>query len=867
MGADAGIVAEYDALRAESEADLLAMQVGDFYEFFGDDAEIVHEHLDLKLSKKPSGGTHHPMAGVPVSEIDRYAQALTERGFRLAIATQQESSNGHERAIDRIVTPGTTLERSDDGAGYLGVIELEGATIGLALIDVAAGQWYADRPHAAEDIDALLEVIGGLELAEVVVSPRIDDIDIIEQHLGVTVSQPTADLFDHRSALERVSDHFGSEVIDALELEVVTARAVGAALAYVEETDPSLLDAVTRLQRYRDDDAVSLDATTQRNLELTETFRGDSEGSLIDTIDHTVSAAGGRMLREWLQRPTRETDRLEQRLDAIDALRATPLAREALVEELASIYDLDRLATRCVHGSATPADLAKIRETLSSIPILQERIEASEELTDTPVAGLLSDLPQDTLEELTETLTEALVDDPPTTSTEGGIFRTGWDDDLDELIEEHERIAAWFDELADREADRHGFDQVTVDDNQTDGYYIQVSEADAEDVPSEYDRIKSVAAGVRFRTDELAENERRFREFDERRSTLEEEAFESLRAGVGDEVRALRAAAQALAGLDVRIALADHAVHNDWVRPAFRSDGVIEIDQGRHPVVEQTTRFVPNDSRIDDSHRQLLVTGPNMSGKSTYLRQVALITLLGQIGSFVPADRAAITPVDGIYTRVGALDELAQGRSTFMVEMQELARILHRATERSLVVLDEVGRGTSTYDGMSIAWATTEYLHNEVGAAALFATHYHELTALGEHLEGVANCHVAVDDSGDDVVFLRTVESGATDRSYGIHVADLAGVPLPVVQRADEVLARLREDKAIEARGRRSEGTQVVFDLESGDMHPDTVEERNELDEAMESILEELRSLSLDTTAPLDVVEVVNRWQERLEDD
>ena len=868
MGADAGIVAEYDALRAKTDADLLAMQVGDFFEFFGSDAKIVHDQLDLKLSEKPSGGEQHPMAGVPVSEIERYAQALVERGFRLAIATQGDSSNGHERSIDRIVTPGTTLNRSDEGAGYLGVIELDGATVGLALVDVAAGQWYADRPHAAEDTDALLEIIGGLELAEVVVSPRIESVDTLEQHLGVPVIQPDGDHFHHRQSIERVSEHFGSEVIETLELDGVTARAVGAALTYIEETDPSLLASLTRLQRYRADDAVSLDATTQRNLELAATFHGESEGSLIETIDHTVTAGGARLLREWIRHPIRDTDELERRIDAVEALYTTPLERENLATELEPIYDLDRLATRCAHGSATPAALAKIRDTLEVLPRLHDRIERSVELADSPVAELLDDPPWEELGELSDILDSALVEDPPVTTSEGGIFDTGWDDDLDDLIQEHERLQEWFDGLAEREANRHGFEQVSVDDNRTDGYYIQIAESDVERVPDDYERIKAVAAGVRFKTDELVENERRFREFEDRRIALEQEAFDYLLDEIAAYVPALRAAATTLSGLDVRIALAEHAARNDWNRPTFRSDDVIEIDQGRHPVVEQTTRFVPNDCRLDDAQRQLLVTGPNMSGKSTYLRQVALIILLAQIGSFVPADRAAISPVDGIYTRVGALDELAQGRSTFMVEMQELARILHRATDRSLVVLDEVGRGTSTYDGMSIAWATTEYLHNEVGANALFATHYHELTALGEHLEGVANCHVGVDDNGEEVVFLRTIQPGPTDRSYGIHVADLAGVPNPVVQRADEVLSRLREEKAIEARGRRAEGTQVVFDLETGQMQPDGDEAvDDQLPDSIEEVIDEINSLSLEATTPLDLVERVQGWQERLEDD
>ncbi len=867
MGAEGGIVAEYQAIRTDTEADLLAMQVGDFFEFFGADAEMVHEQLDLKLSTKPSGGDRFPMAGVPVSEIERYANALVERGFRVAIATQREDGNGHKRAVDRIVTPGTSIDRDNTTTGYLAVVELEGATVGLALVDVSSGTWYADRPHAAEDIDALLEVLGGLELAEVVVSPSIDDAADLEQHLGVPVTTAEAEYFEHRRSTERITEHFGEGIIDALDLELVTTNAVGAALAYLEATDPSLLATLTRLQRYRADDAVSLDATTQRNLELTETFRGDTTGSLLGTIDHTVTPCGARTLRDWIRRPTRDVGRLEDRLDAVGSLVSAPMAREALAEALDGTYDLDRLATRCAHGSASPRELAMIRDTIAVVPPLKSLIDGHDELRESAVSTLLGRLPAGAIGDLETELKEALVDDPPTSSRDGGIIRRGWDDDLDALFAEHEQLRDWFDSLADQEADRHGFDTVVVDSNRTDGYYIQIPERAADRRPPEYERIKAVAAGIRYRTDELAENERRFFELDERRGALERAAFEELLDTVRASVHAIRTVAGVIGTLDVYISLATHAARNDWVRPSFRSDGVIEIDRGRHPVVEQEVRFVPNDIRFDQTHRQLLVTGPNMSGKSTYLRQVALITLLAQIGAYVPADRAAIAPVDGIYTRVGALDELAQGRSTFMVEMQELARILHRATDQSLVILDEVGRGTSTFDGISIAWATTEYLHNEVGARTLFATHYHELTALANYLDGVANYHVAVDDSEDDVVFLRTVKPGATDRSYGIHVADLAGVPLPVVDRATGVLKRLREDKPIEARGHPAEATQVVFDLEQEVIRAvDEQPESPELDAAIEAVLSAIESIDLESMTPLEVVDSVRQWRDQLHD-
>lgn len=863
MDVAGGIVGEYQQLASEMDADVLAMQVGDFYEFFGETAELVHEELDLKLSTKPSGGDRFSMAGVPISEIEGYTQALVERGYRVAIADQQDGQNGHERAITRIVTPGNSMRRSTDDMGYLVGVVVEGTQAGISLVDVATGRCYIDRPHHIDTTDDLVEILAGLSVAEVLVDPEADDRDELDDTLeSVVVEGDPAWSDPHRGEL-RIKEHFGETVAEALDIEPVTIRSLGLVLGYLASTDRSLLASLTRLQRYRGADAVSVDATTQRNLELTRTFRGETEGSLLETIDHTTTAAGRRLLAEWLRRPTQAVDQLADRLDAIDALSAEPIARETLGEGLDGTYDVDRLVTRISHGSATPRDLAMLRETLRAIPSLTKVAEAQPTISSSPVTSLLEPLSAGEIEEVRTLLEDRLVEEPPSSVSEGGVICTGWDDDLDEIIEQHETVCDWFDDLANRESRRHGFDRITLGETKADGYYLEVPESDLEAVPSGYQKVKTVSAGTRFRTDELAEKERERYRLEDRRIELEKQAFDTLIASLAEHDEPLREVASALAGLDVRIALAAHAARNGWTRPVFRENGVIEIDQGRHPVVEQTTRFVPNDARFDDSREQLLVTGPNMSGKSTYLRQVALITLLAQIGSFVPAERAAITPVDGIYTRVGALDELAEGRSTFMVEMQELARILHHASTDSLVILDEVGRGTATYDGMSIAWAVVEYLHNHIGAKVLFATHYHELTVLAEHLEGVDNLHVAVEESGDTVAFLHRVEPGSTDRSYGIHVADMAGVPDPVVVRAKDVLDRLREDRAIEARGRTTEGTQVVFDLEGGYTHTAS----SSSDEDTERVIDELVAVDLTAITPLELVERVRDWQEELERD
>ncbi|MEF8831841.1 MAG: DNA mismatch repair protein MutS, partial [Halobacteriales archaeon] len=581
-------------------------------------------------------------------------------------------------------------------------------------------------------------------------------------------------------------------------------------------------------------------------------------------------------------------------------------AREEVRDVLADASDLERLASRATGGRAGPRDLLQVRDTLSAFAALGAAVEADPRLADSPVATLLGTPDAERAAALRDDLAAALASDPSSSPAAGGVIDPGYDEDLAELVARHDELQSWFDGLADRIRRRHGLTHVTVDRNRTDGYYVQVGNSEADAVPDHFRNVKSLKNSERFTFDDLAERERELLRLEERRGDLERALFAALRERVADAAALLQSVGQALAEVDVLAALAVHAVENGWVRPELLDDAdadVLEIEGGRHPVVEATTDFVPNDASLDADRRFLVVTGPNMSGKSTYLRQTALIALLAQVGSFVPADRARLAPVDGIFTRVGALDELAQGRSTFMVEMQELSNILHAATADSLVVLDEVGRGTATYDGISIAWAATEYLHNEVRAKTLFATHYHELTGLADHLDRVANVHVAADESAGEVTFLRTVREGPTDRSYGIHVAELAGVPDPVVDRSREVLDRLREEKAVEARGAGGgEPVQAVFDLGSGEFRreagggaggdsgsgdsapgsevdgdaPGGEVDGNAMsseaaspatDPDAEAVLAELRGLDVNETPPVDVLAAVREWQRRLDGD
>ncbi|WP_152040046.1 DNA mismatch repair protein MutS [Salinigranum salinum] len=890
-----GIVGEFLSLKEETDADLLAMQCGDFYEFFADDAETVGRELDLKVSQKSSHGSSYPMAGVPLDDLTPYLKALVERGYRVAVADQYETSEGHAREVTRVVTPGTLLETSREDAQYLASVVSEGDRYGLAFADVTTGQFLVT---AVDDVDDAHSEVYRFDPVELLPGPGVRGDDAFLRRVrdnGVTLTTFETEAFAPGRARHALGERFGDAASSVGLDDEVAIRAAGAILAYVAETNTGVLASMTRLRRYEPTDHLTLDATTQRNLELTETMHGDRTGSLVDTIDHTVTSAGGRLLREWVTRPRRDRTEIGRRLDCVEALATEALARERLRDALDGAYDLERLASRAVGGRAGAADLLAIRDTLALLPALAEAVEESA-LADSPLAAVVDRPDREAAGDLHAELENALADDPPKTVTQGELLRKGYDDELDDHIERQEAIEGWLDSLAEREKREHGLSHVTVDRNRTDGYYIQVGKSVADRVPEHYREIKTLKNSKRFVTDELTEKEREILRIEEARADLEYELFCDLRDRVGARAELLQDVGRTLAEVDALASLATHAAGRDWTRPTLTESGDLHIEAGRHPVVETTTEFVPNDLHMggaaaaeqdrasghaSDERDFLIVTGPNMSGKSTYMRQAALITLLAQVGSFVPAASAEIGVVDGIFTRVGALDELAQGRSTFMVEMQELSNILHSATEESLVVLDEVGRGTATYDGISIAWAATEYLHNEIGCKTLFATHYHELTSLAEHLPRVANVHVAAEERDGSVTFLRTVEEGATDRSYGIHVADLAGVPGPVVSRASEVLDRLREEKAIEAKGSSSEGSgpvQAVFDLGSGQFAAgggtetttetttaEPASDGGEVDPEIEAVLDELRDTDVNDTSPLELMGRVQEWQRRLD--
>lgn len=888
-----GIVAEYKSLERQTDADLVAMQCGDFYEFFDEAAQTVHDVIELEIGSKSSNGTSYPMAGVPVDKITPYLQTLVEHGYRVAVADQYEASDGgYNRSIERVVTPSTLIESSSPEPRYLATIVEEPIAYGLSFIDITTGQFYVGVFEGEKRVEELMDELYRFAPVEIIPGPTARNDDSLMQRirntLDTTITVHTKEAFAQGKARYELQSQFSENALETIGIDsTAEITAAGGALAYVSETGVGVKQSLTRLQRLRNQTAVTIDTTTQRNLELTETMYGESEGTVLDTINRTVTTGGYRVLREWLVQPTQDIDEINRRQECVQAFISPVMARDKLQETIDGVYDLQRLGGKAASQSLNPRELRSAIASLSAFLEIHEIVMETPQLQQSQIASILEQVDVDNIEQWHTKLSGAIVPDPPGTLNEGGVFKREYNDRLAEIVNEYQTAQQWVTTLEKREQNKTGITHLTVDRNQTDGYYIQVGNSEVDKIPQEYENVKSLKNSERYTTTELNEKERTILRLEDARVEKEKELYTALLAEIANESKLFQEVGRIVAELDLYAGAAEHAVHNDWVQPEVCRNGALQIENGRHPVVEQSTSFVPNSTYMGDSEQIQLITGPNMSGKSTYMRQVALITLLAQIGMFVPAENAEIPVVDGIYTRVGALDELSQGRSTFMVEMQELSKILHAATDDSLILLDEVGRGTATYDGISIAWAAIEYLHNVTGAKTLFATHYHELTALGDNLERVTNRHVTVDEKDGDIVFLYTVVEGSADKSYGVHVAELAGAPDPVVSRADEVLTELREDKQITmntaetgAGTTESETQQVVFDTKNNTLRvtgnenqPTTAHQSTERDKAntdtntghdVADVIDELESINPQEDPPIEVVQEVIELQETL---
>ncbi len=828
------LMRQYAAVKKEHPTALLFFRLGDFYELFFDDAVVAAKELQIMLtSRNKEKGIAIPMCGVPYHAAEGYIGKLIRRGFKVAICEQMENPRLAKklvrREVTRVVTPGTAADSSlgSEENNFLAALAQVGETVGFAALDLSTGEFRATEfagEAAMRRVAEELEQLRPKELLFGSTAPLFDhaakqpsfahstgsgqarqdsrgrpspDSPSPAPSAGSFTETPLEDwIFSPDHALPLLENHFGVLSLEGFGLagRTAAASAAGAILYYVRSTQRGSLDHVDRIGWYERQNCLVLDAVTVRNLELIEPlFAGTDAGvTLFRSVDKAVTPMGKRLLRAWLLRPSLELAEINARLDAVEAAVKDLVAREELRRALDGVLDLERLLSRVTLETANPRDVLALASSLRRIPAIRGAVAR---LTAARLQALHSSI--DELGDLRGRIENTIVPEPPLSFADGGVIGAGVDSELDELRELSRNSKAVLAQIEQRERARTGIGSLKVKFNSVFGYYIEISKANLHLVPQDYDRKQTLVGAERFTTPELKEYEAKILDAQEKIVEIERRLFTELRTGIAAEAKRIRRTALALAEVDVLGSMAHIAALRNYCRPQFVESGEMEIMEGRHPVIEQqelaggSERFVPNDLYLNGTtHKILLLTGPNMGGKSTYLRQTALIVILAQMGSFVPARSARLSVVDRVFTRIGASDNLARGRSTFMVEMTETAAILHTATARSLILLDEVGRGTATYDGLAIAWAAVEYLHARVRAKTLFATHYFELTELAEQLEGVKNYHVSVKETGGGIVFLRKVEPGAADRSYGIEVAKLAGLPNEVVTRAREVLVQ-----------------------------------------------------------------------------
>jgi DNA mismatch repair protein MutS len=877
---------QYRALKQDHPAAILLFRMGDFYEMFFEDARLASALLEITLTARGKGTDNvAPMCGFPHHQLEAYTARLVRAGHRVAVCDQVEDPKKAKglvrREVVRIVTPGTVTDPAQlDAKDNSWVCGLATANkrFGAAFLDVSTGEFltWEDAAGGDPDWERLAERLRSFDPREIVYPEEFHWSESFRrEHTSRAVLTPTDPYaFSSASAIPLLERQLGVASLDGFGLRdrAAALAAAGGLLHYLQETQRSGLEHINALKFHEPSRFLLLDPATRRNLELERSLRdGGRRGTLLHAVDETVTSAGARLLRRWLLAPLLDAGEIGRRQDAVEELLRRAELRDVGREQLRGVQDVERLLARAVAGTATPRELLGLRVSLERLPGLLSGL-----------AGLQTRLLRETLDgidpcaDLCERLGRALVDDPPVSSKEGGVIRDGYDERLDEYRSIQRDGRAYIAGLETKEREATGIASLKVRFNKVFGYFIEVSKPNLHLVPDHYHRKQTISTGERFVTPELKEYETKVLHAQERIESLELELFQALRAEVASQAARLQALARATARLDVLAGLAETAARHDYRRPRVDDGNELRIVSGRHPVVERSlvdSRFVPNDTRLETGGRAIAVlTGPNMGGKSTYLRQVAQITLLAQTGSFVPAEETTVGIVDRIFCRVGASDSLAEGQSTFMVEMTETANILHHATPRSLLLLDEIGRGTSTFDGLSIAWAVVEHLDSDPDRAprTLFATHYHELTELAVELESVVNLRMSVKEWGDSVVFTHRVEQGASDRSYGIQVARLAGIPVEVVRRASEILANLERDEygrdGLPRRARRSDGgapqDRVAQASLFGLLRPEPDDDR--ADAASAEILAELRRQETSRLTPLEALNLLAEWQKRL---
>lgn len=845
---------QYLEIKRDHPDAILFFRLGDFYETFDQDAEIASRELDIVLTSRiVAKGQRIPMAGIPFHAADNYISRLINKGYHVAICEQvgkQPKKGLFPRKVVRVVTPGTVIEPGlviSEKNNYLVSIFPSGEKYGLAFMDLSTGEFGVTQLEAGNAKDQLLSELSRLNPSEILIP---ETFEIIWDNIYFTTRLPEWK-FESGRCEQSLKQQFEVATADGFGLKhkIPAKIASGLIIQYIRENEPSSLSLFIDLNYYSVDEYMLLDDSTRRNLELTETLRSDAEeGSLIRVIDKTITPMGKRLIRKWLNQPLINPKHIQSRLDIVEIFKDKGLIRAEIQIILKRISDIERIINRILSLHATPRDLVSLRDSLSVLPEILRIFSGILKMPSYPSINIQSCPDEYHL------LNKAIVDDPPATLQNIGVIREGFSEQLDGLMSDTRKSRDWIANLETNEKKRTGIKTLKVGYNKVYGYYIEISKGNSGKAPDEYIRKQTLVNAERFITPELKEYESIVLNAEERIREMESQIFGQLCGVLGKSSETILSVSRSIAALDVLLSFSQVASENDYSKPMISADKNLVIKEGRHPVVEKTqfnVAFVPNDTVFKDNEFIHIITGPNMSGKSTYLRQTALIVLMAQIGSFVPASTAQIGLVDRIFTRIGAQDEIHAGQSTFMVEMIETANILHNATERSLLILDEIGRGTSTYDGLSIAWAVLEFIHNHprLKARSLFATHYHELTHLPETLTNIKNYNVAVTEEGKEVIFLHKITEGRSNRSYGIHVARLAGIPSPVIQRAAELLIQ----------------------LEHNPNNPDTTDIKESAQMALFSpghpIIDELREMDVNSINPIEALNKLFEWKKYTQSD
>ncbi len=853
---------------------VLFYRLGDFYEMFYDDAEIVSRELELTLTGKDCGQEKRaPMSGIPYHAAEGYIAKLIEKGYKVAICEQVEDPKTAKgivkREVVRVVTPGTVMESNlleEKKNNYIMSIYKNGLYFGISVCDVSTGEFLSTQIMENNNFERLLDEIARFSPAEIIVSDMMfsskTEIEKIKERFDTYISKEDEDAFDGEfellSGMYKIVDDKNEKIQDnKLPEKKLAIYSINALLRYLEDTQKTSLDHINTIKIYNTTRYMALDINARRNLEITEKMRDKSKkGTLLWVLDKTSTSMGGRLLRRWLNDPLIDINEINGRLDAVQELKDSIMLRGDLIESLKKVYDIERLAGKISYGSANGRDLISLKNSVKQLPDIKKVLASAKSKM---LVGICEGL--DALEDIYEIIEKSIVDEPPIGVKDGGIIKIGYNDEIDTLKKATTEGKKWIIDLENKEREATGIKGLKVGFNKVFGYFIEVTKSNLSMVPERYIRKQTLANAERYITEDLKNLENQILGAEERVVILEYNAFCEIRDSIEKEIQRVQKTANLISTLDVLTSFANVAEDMNYVKPSVDEEGIIDIKDGRHPVIEKmitSNNFVPNDTYLDKNENRLaIITGPNMAGKSTFMRQVALITLMAQVGSFVPASSARIGVVDKIFTRVGASDDLSMGQSTFMVEMMEVATILKEATQNSLVILDEIGRGTSTYDGLSIAWAVAEYIADKekCGAKTLFATHYHELTELEEKIEGVKNYSIAVKEKGEDIVFLRKIVNGGTDESYGVHVAKLAGVPQVVTAKANEILQSLE----------RKNIAYNKINIASGISEPKQVAEQDvNYNFKIAEVAHEIDKIDFNQLTPIDALNTLVKIKEKL---